>query len=282
MSAKLFQICLLVLSLVAVGCMAPIDEDLETERTEAEPMPDVYGAVQRGQIWSSTAGTTGLGGVGQQVALGELELETPEAQMATLTLGLRSTTSNFVLTTGRVYALIKYGVGAANVEAIVDWTTCNSISLPSGKVNVTAFQVDAKGAPLLPLPTAIAGVPYTVDNTQNIGVPLILTAQLAAYERSSQGWPTVTQVLDLQVNIQTLLVAPVRAKGVIVGDSRGQAGTDITVVVQGNTGTNFYDLANAADSAIRTTGVLLGGASSISLRSVGGHLGVPVIWLLDG
>lgn len=247
-------------------------------------MGDYWQKTQSGQIWSSPLGLNGIGGaVGTEANLGELALEDQSAQMSTLTLGLRSTRSNFLLTTGRVYAVVTYGVGTSNNTVILDWSTCNTISLPTGKATITAMQVDAKGSPALPLPTTTGIIPYVTDGSQLIGVPLILTAQLAAYERSSQGWPTVTQVIDLaEPNAQVRLVVPVRTKAVIVGDSRGQAGSDITVNIQGNTGTTMYDLANAADSAIRTTGVLVGGASSILLRSVGGHLGVPVIWLLDG
>jgi hypothetical protein len=69
---------------------------------------------------------------------------------------------------------------------------------------------------------------------------------------------------------------------VIIGDHRGQAGSDLTVTIAGTNSFNFFDLANAADSMIRTEGVVLqGGTSDVTLNSAG-VFGVPVTWVLDG
>lgn len=239
---------------------------------------DFYGNLVSGQIWSSPAGANGLGGVGRQVALGELELADTTVQQAVLTLGLVNRSPGTTLGRGRIYAIVQYGIGSANQTVILDWSQTQSISLPVGKVNVTAMEVDAKGAPLLPMPAG-----YVVNLAEAIDVPVILTSELAAGDRSSVHAPTLTQTINLGVNITVPWQVPARAKRVLVGDIRGQAASDVTAFVVGSLSGNGFVLANAADSAIRTDGVILPGLTdNVQLNSTGGFNGIVLCWMLDG
>ncbi len=235
--------------------------------------------LRTGQNWSSIAGTVGIGGVGRSVTLGELSLDERHPQQATLTLGLVNLQPQNTLGRGRVYAVVKYGIGLANLTVVLDWGPTTSICLPCGKVNVTAVEVDAKGAPVLPMPAG-----YEIpDPTENIAVPIILTAELAAGPRSSIAMPTLSQTINLLGGVAVPWHVPARGKRVLVGDARGQLGTDLTALVVGSLAQNFYSLANAADSLIRTEGVALqGGADNVQLTSAGGWNGATLCWFLDG
>jgi hypothetical protein len=242
-------------------------------------MPDPWQKLQSGQIWSSAAGTVGLGGIGNQQGLGELALEDPSVQEATLTLGIRSLNPGLAFGDGRIYAQLTFGIGAASEVALVDWTATTTISLPVGKVNVVAIQTDAFGHPAI---IDLNG--FAVNPLQVINVPITLTASLAAVPRSSQGMPTLTQTVRVDAGGgATILRPPQRAKRVLVGDPRGQVASDLQVTLGGSNSFNFFQLGNAADSIIRTEGVIIpGGDDVVSLTSVAGVLGVPVCWLLDG
>lgn len=237
-----------------------------------------------GQIWSSQPGQTGLGGLGIEVSLGDLKLEDDTAQEATLTLTLKAQNPLVSFGLGRIYARVKFGVGTASQTVLLDWSQGTSIVLPCGVCNVAAVQVDSKGAPALPMPIPGEGAPVYVPNPNDtIDVPVILTACLAAGPRSSVRSPTLTQTVDLPENSGPGWWVPQRAKGVIVGDPRGIAATDLLVNVTGCGSTNRFSLANAADSSIRTTGILLPGNSEfVTTFSAGGVTGVPICWLLDG
>ena len=232
-----------------------------------------------GQTWSSPIGTIGLGGVGQQVTLGELQLENPQAQLATLTLGIRNLNPAVAFGDGRLYALITFGIGSANETALLDWTATTTITIPAGKVNVTAIQVDAYGHPAA---TDLIGL--ATNFAQVINVPIALTASLAAAPRSSPAMATLTQTIpQLFPATPVTLRPPQRTKRVLVGDVRGQAGSDLQVTVGGSASQNVFQLGNPADSRIRTDGVVLpGGDDIVTLVSAAGVLQVPVCWLLDG
>lgn len=239
---------------------------------------DFFGNLVSGQIWSTPLGQTGLGGVGRQIALGELELVDPDVQQAVLTLGLQNLEPGVTLGMGRIYAIVQYGIGSANQTVILDWAQTQSISLPVGKCNVTAMEVDAKGAPLISLPAG-----YVVNPAEDIAVRVILTTELAAGDRSSVHAPTLTQTINLAPNTTVPWQVPARAKRVLVGDARGQLATDVTALLVGSLSQNAFVLANAADSAIRTDGVILPGLTdNVQLNSVAGWNGVVLCWLLDG
>lgn len=237
------------------------------------------GDVKHGQIWSSPAGVPGLGGVGNEQLLGQLQLDNPhDVQQATLTLSLTNRNPLLTIGMGRIYAKVLYGIGAANQTVILDWSQTTSIVLPVGSCTVVAVQVDSKGAPVLPMPAG-----YAVNPAQGIQVELILTACLAAGDRGGQAYPTLTQSVDLAAGVATPWQVPARAKRVLVGDQRGQVATDVTATTVGSLGLNFFNLANAADSAIRTEGVVLPGLTdNVQLQSAGGATNIPICWLLDG
>jgi hypothetical protein len=239
---------------------------------------DFYGNLVSGQIWSTPVGQLGLGGVGRQIALGELELVDTDVQQAVLTLGLVNLEPGTTLARGRIYAIVQYGIGSANQTVILDWSQTQSISLPVGKVNVTAMQVDAKGAPLLPMPAG-----YVVDPTEGINVRVILTTSLAAGDRSSVQAPTLTQSINIAAGATVPWQVPARAKRVLVGDARGQAASDVGVFIAGSLSGNGFLLSNAADSMIRTDGVILPGMSdNVQINSPGGWNNIALCWLLDG
>lgn len=261
--------------------MTPIEALAQRMRIEAaaRQLIDQERILKAGQIWSTPVGGTGLGGVGARVGLGELYIQDRDFQQAVLTLGLQNLQPGTTLGKGRIYALIKYGIGTANVTCICDWSQTTSIALPVGRVNVTAVQVDAKGAPLLPMPAG-----YEVaDATEDMNVRVTLTAQLAPGDRSSVQAPTLSQTINLAANVTVPWQVPFRGKRVMVGDARGQLGTDVRATVVGSLAANFYLLSNAADSAIRTQGVeLQGGADNVQLNSTNGFNGITLCWFLDG
>jgi hypothetical protein len=280
MLSMLFRVLVLVVLAVLPSCYSSLDESFPLDdREEAEPVAkDFFGNIQSGQIWSSPAGVNGLGGLGREVSLGELELpdSPPYPQQATLTLSLQ--TQQFVAflgAGGRIYAKITYGVGAANQTVFLDWSTGTSINLPAGKVNVVACQTDRQGLPFLR-----GNNPIFADT---IAVPIILTSSLTAGSRDSEAYPTLSQTIDIAAGVPAVLAPPPRAKGLLVSDARGQIGTDITVQVIGAFGVQGYALANAADSAIRTTGITMQGrVDNVQFNSPGGWNGIVVVWLLDG
>lgn len=271
--SKLIQLIALSLSVLLGGCMAPTDE------WEDEPVAkDFYGNVMSGVTWSSAAGVAGLGGMGQQVGVGELELEDNSAQEATLTLGIRNLNPALAFGDGRLYAQIVFGIGSATETMLLDWTATTTITLPVGKVYVTAIQVDAYGHPAA---TDLAG--FAPNPLQSINVPIALTASLAAGQRSSGGMPTLSQTVNLPPIGPIPFRPPQRAKRVLVGDHRGQVASDLEVIVSGSASANRFQLANAADSIIRSEGVVIpGGDDIITLVSAGGVNLVPICWLLDG
>lgn len=234
-------------------------------------------ALQSGRIWTSPTGVTGLGGVGQEVGMGELSLQNPHSQQATLTLGLYQLDQSVALGDARIYARVKYGIGAANQTVLLDWSTGNSITLPCGKLTVTAVQTDEQGAPAIKLPLG-----YATNLTRVFNSGVVLTASLAAGPRSSLGYPTLTQTVGLAPIGPITFRSPLRVKRVQVGDSKGQAVTDLVAIVSGALGFNKFDLANAADSAIRTHGVVVQGGADVTLSSAVGDLGINLCWLLDG
>ena len=246
---------------------------------EAQRLATEHQRLACGQIWSTPAGGVGLGGIGAQVTLGELSLPTSTvAQQATLSLGLTNLNPGLALGTGRIYAIISYGVGTANQVVYLDWSQGNSIQLPVGKVTVNAMQVDAKGAPLLPMPAG-----YVVTPGELIAVPVVLTATLAAGDRGSVHAPTLSQSVNIAAGFTVPWQVPPRGKKVLVGDARGQLATDLNVFVTGSLCQNAYVLANAADSAIRTEGVILPGfTDNVQIGSVAGWNGVTLCWMLDG
>lgn len=281
-SSKLIQFVALSLSLLLGACMAPLDEDLEAlpedERTEADPVAkDFYGNVMTGQIWSSLAGTNALGGIGREVAMGELELEDTTAQQAVLTLGMQQSDPTGTFGAGRILARIKYGIGSASQTMIIDWALKNAIELPAGKVTITAIQTDAQGWPAIPLPGGLAPRP-----ADGIFTPVILTTSLAAGDRASVHSPTLTLAYGLPPAGAIGFQCPAGAKGIIVTDPRGQVLSDIQVDVFASRAVNRFFLVNPADSAIRTTGVTLGDAALVELLSPGGIDHVGIVWLLEG
>lgn len=275
MFTKFIQFSLSILALVLCSCMAPLDGEPESEDDVAK---DFYGNVMSGQIWSTPAGAANaLGGVGNVVAMGELELADPTVQQATLTLGLQQPNAGTNFGTGRIMAQISYGIGSANQTLIVDWGKATSVALPVGRTTITAIQTDSQGAPALTLPAG-----YAIQPGDTLITPVILTASLAAGDRSSVHAPTVTQNFSFAAGALVGLIPPTRAKALIVGDPRGQALSDIRVdVVSGNSVNRFF-LANANDSAIRTTGIVLGTAYRVIVSSPGGVNNVYFCWLLDG
>jgi len=280
-SSKLIQFVALSLSSLLGACMAPLDEDLESlpdERAEADPVAkDFYGNVMTGQIWSSPAGTNALGGIGREVAMGELELEDSTAQQAVLTLGMQQTDPTGTFGAGRILARLKYGIGSASQTIVIDWALKNAIELPAGKVTITAIQTDAQGWPAIPLPGGLAPRP-----ADGIFTPVILTSSLAAGDRGSVYAPTLTLSYGLPPAGTIGFQCPAGSKGILVTDPRGQALSDIQVDIFASRGVNRLFLVNPADSAIRTTGVILGDASVVELLSPGGIDHVGIVWLLEG
>lgn len=286
MFSTLFRIVTLIALIVLPSCYSPLDEPSSfpaeeqlDERSEAEPVAkDFYGNLVSGQIWSTPIGQVGLGGVGREVALGELELNDPTVQQAVLTLGLQNLDPGTQLGTGRIYARIQYGIGSANQTVLIDWAQTQSIALPVGKANVTAIQVDAQG-----LPALFPGTGTVINPLETIDHRIILTTSLAAGERSSVQAPTLTQTINLAAGVAQQYSVPARGKRVLVGDARGQAASDLLVFLIGSFSTNGFALANAADSAIRTDGVVLPGLTdNIQITSPGGWNGAVICWLLDG
>ena len=230
--------------------------------------------VHQGLSWtaaliSGQAPILGLGGVGREVNMGELWIESLAfPSMVTLTLGLSNMNPAFpAFGVGAIQARVSYGVGAANETLLMDWGTQNSICLPAGKLNVTAVEV---GDPTTPF---------------NIFVPVLLTAQIAAGPRSSLGWPTLTDVVTLVAGVPLVIYPPRRAKRLIVGDTRGQAASDVQVVLNARSGLNMWNLGNPSDSLIRTEGVIVPSATNIiTLTSAAGTgaNGLVICWLLDG
>lgn len=245
-----------------------------------------------GITWSSPAGVFGLGGVGREVNIGELLVQPEETrtmrgpettasipQVATITLGIRNTNpAVFLSAGGRIYARITYGVGNSNEEVLIDWTEQQSITLPAGKFTITACQADALG-----LPFVNNNFGFILNPAEVFNAGVILNASCVAGVRSSSTFATLTQTVAVPPGAVSVFVRPPqRAKRVIIGDHRGQAGSDLTVTIAGTNSFNFFDLANAADSMIRTEGVVLqGGTSDVTLNSAG-VFGVPVTWVLDG
>jgi hypothetical protein len=212
----------------------------------------------------------GLGGAGRVANLGELILpEYAFPSMSTVLLGLRNLdNSDRDIGPGNIRALIKYAVGAVpNDEVLLDWGYETSISVPAGKVALTAIEYG------------------TGSGFRNISSRIMLTAQLVPGPRFSTAAPTLTFSFDLGDNIAEFLVPPARAKRLLVGDWRGIAGTNLQVTVRALDSDNLYDLSNPADSAIRTEGVILPSSTTrIQFLSLGGtnnHL-ITVCFLLDG
>jgi len=212
----------------------------------------------------------GLGGAGRVVGMGELSLPDPTAQIATLVLNMRSLDNNALnVGPGNIRARVTYGVGAIGHDQVeLDWGFETSIGLPVGRCTVTAIETgDATGA---------ANVPRRI----------MLTAQLAKGPRSSLGWPTLTESFLLAAGVPEILVPPARARRLLVTDYRGIAGTDLIVEFETlNAAVNRFDLANPADSAIRTEGVVMPTATTlVRITSVAGtginHIGA--CFLLDG
>lgn len=212
----------------------------------------------------------GLGGAGRQANLGELSLPAYAfPALSTVLLHLRNLdNTDRDIGPGNIRALLRYGVGAiANDEVLLDWGYETSISVPAGKVTCTAIEYG------------------TTSGNRNMSSRISLTAQIVPGPRFSRFSPTLTQSFDLGVNIMEALVPPTRAKGLLVGDSRGIAGTDLQVTVRALDADNLYSLANPADSVIRTTGIVLPSATTqVQFLSPGGTNGklITVCWLLDG
>jgi hypothetical protein len=212
----------------------------------------------------------GLGGIGRQANMGELTL--PDYQfpaMSTLLLQMRNLYNPGInIGPGNIRAIAKYAVGAVpNDEVMLDWTFGTSISLPAGKVTLTAVE-------------------YGVGSgNRNIAVPLFLSAQLVPGPRFSTAAPTLTFAFVLTATVAESMAPPARAKRLLVGDRRGQAASDVIVTIEALNARNTYNLGNAADSAIRTEGVILPGATTmisfVSATGTGNDL-ITVCFLLDG
>lgn len=241
------------------------------------PMCDTHdmNPTHQGLTWtapliSGQAPILGLGGAGRTVGMGELSL--PDigcGQMATLTLNLRSLDNNQLdVGPGNIRARVKYGIGVIGHDEVeLDWGFGTSITLPVGRCTLTAIEVgDA--------------------SSDNMPRRIMLTAQLAKGPRSSLGWPSLTESFRLAANVPNILVPPARARRLLVTDYRGIAGSDITVrVTMLNGAVNLFNLATAADSAIRTEGVFLPATTTlVSITSVAGtgvnH--IAACFLLDG
>lgn len=230
---------------------------------------DVHVAHQ-GFSWSTPTTnppTGGLGGVGRQVGMGELSLpELEKPQMATLLLGMRNL-ENRAFGNGTIRALIKYGIGAIPHEELwVDWSWGTSIEIPAGQCSVTAAEFGI-----------VSG------SSKNIQVRILLTAMLVAGPRSSLGWPTFTEQFHLTIASPELMQPPARAKRLLVGD-KGVANSKVIVTVRALGIDTTYDLGNAADSAIRTDGIVLPGATTLITFATTALLGSDIFacFLLDG
>ncbi len=212
----------------------------------------------------------GLGGAGRTANLGELIL--PDycfPNMSTVLLGMRNLdNTDRDIGPGNIRALLKYGVGTVpGDEVTLDWGYETSISIPAGKVSVLATEY---------------GV---TSGNRNMSSRIMLTAQIVSGPRFSTMPPSLTFSFDLGVQQTEIMVPPNRAKRVLVGDPRGIATTDLVVTVKALDANNVYDLSNPADSAIRTEGVVLPGATTqISVSSAAGtaHKLIYVCFLLDG
>lgn len=212
----------------------------------------------------------GIGGSGRQANMGELILpEYAFPAMSTVLLGMRNLDNpDRDIGPGNIRALLKYAVGAVpNDEVLLDWGYETSISIPAGKVTCTAIE-------------------YGVGSgNRNMSSRIMLTAQIVPGPRFSTAAPTLTFSFDLGVNVMEAVVPPSRAKRLLVGDWRGITGTDLQVTVKALDADNLYFLNNAADSAIRTIGVVLPSATTqVQFLSPGGtnnHL-ITCCFLLDG
>jgi len=212
----------------------------------------------------------GLGGIGRQANMGELSLPNYQyPSMSTLLLQMRNLYNPGIdIGPGNIRALAKYAVGAVpNDEVMLDWTFGTSISIPAGKVTVTAVE-------------------YGVGSgNRNIAVPIFLSAQLVPGPRFSTAAPTLTFAFTLAATVAESMAPPARARRLLVGDRRGQAASDVIVTVTALNARNTYNLGNAADSAIRTEGVVLPGATTmvsfVSAAGTGNDL-ITVCFLLDG
>lgn len=242
------------------------------------PKPPDVNPSSQGRAWSyllvpGQAAINGLGGVGRRISLGDLTLpgSPTSGQMATLVLNVYDIYGREVnLGPGNIRAHVSYGVGAIGKDEVrLDWGPGTSIQLPAGHCNVDAVEIG------------------TSSGIANISGPIRLSAQLVPGPRMSLGWPTYTDVFALEAqSVVHLVIPPRRAKRLWVGDYRGQAGSDLNVTLHmlGNS-TALYQLANAADSAIRTDGIVLPGTTTrIDFASAAGTAGnlITACFLLDG
>lgn len=232
--------------------------------------PTHQGLTWTAPVITGQAPILGLGGSGRTVGMGELSL--PDigcGQMATLTLNMRSLDNNQLdMGPGNIRARVKYGVGAIGHDEVeLDWGFGSSITLPVGRCTLTAIEIG--------------------DST-GINMPrrIMLTAQLAKGPRSSLGWPTLTESFVLAAGVAHTMVPPARARRLLVTDYRGIAGSDITVrITMLNGAVNLFALATAADSPIRTEGVMLPATTTlVSVTSAAGTAAnhIAAVFLLDG
>lgn len=258
-------------------------ETAQPTRQTVDGLEEAEGSVstdllRAGLTWSSPQGVLGLGGFGAQATVGELSLADPYPQLSTLTLTMKSLNPTVAFGEGRLYAQVTFGIGAATETIFVDWTQTQTITLPAGKVNITAVQADAFGHPFLLDSNGFASNP-----AQTVQVPVQLTASLAAGIRPGIFPPMLTQTAGRLFPADVhLYVPPPRAKRVLVGDVRGQALSDLQVQLQGSASFNTFNLGNAADSMVRTEGVVIPGNDAVQISSAAGVIGVVVCWLLDG
>jgi hypothetical protein len=254
------------------------DGSVAIERTEIDEM-GTEDLLKSGLTWSPpVAGVLGVGGYGAEVNVGELSLSDPTPQLSTLSLSMTSLNPNVAFGDGRLYAKITFGIGAATETILVDWIQGQTIVLPAGKVNIVAVQADAFGHPFI-----LDSNGYAPNLAQTINVPLRLTASLAYGIRPGIFPPTLTQTAgQLFPAAPALYIPPARAKRVLVGDVRGQALSDLQVDLQGAASFNILNLGNAADSVVRTEGVVIPGNDQMQLTSAAGVIGVVICWLLDG